>query len=107
MPANLSKELFQSGSFCPFVNKATRRWLFIMPHNWTWWVWLVTAYLLLLGLMGMPEAFLAALLLSIAQSGLFFARERAFKAFPVQLRLAYTLLLITCFFPPMRWLYWL
>jgi hypothetical protein len=45
--------------------------------------------------------------LSIAQSVLFFARERAFKAFPVQLRLAYTLLLIICFFPPIRWLFWL
>jgi hypothetical protein len=107
MQTNLSKELFQSGSFCPFVNKAARRWLFIMPQDWTWWVWLITAYLLLIGLMGMPEAFLAALLLSIAQSGLFFARERAFKAFPVQLRLAYTLLLIICFFPPIRCLYWL
>ena len=85
---------------------AARRWLFIMPRDWTWWVWLVTACLLLVGLMGMPEAFLAALLLSIAQSVLFFARERTFKAFPVQLRFAYTLLLIICLFPPMRWIYW-
>jgi hypothetical protein len=68
-----------------------RRWLFIMPQDWTWWVWLVTACLLLVGLMGMPEAFFAALLLSIAQSVLFLAQERTFKAFPVQLRLAYTL----------------
>ena len=90
-----------------FLNPATGRWLFIMPQDWTWWVWLVTASLLLIGLMGMPEAFLAALLLLIAQSVLFFARERAFKAFPVQLRLAYTLLLIICFFPPIRWLFWL
>jgi hypothetical protein len=29
-----------------------------------------------------------------------------FKAFPVQLRVAYTLLLIICLFPPMRWIYW-
>ncbi len=57
--------------------------------------------------MGMPEAFLAGLLLSIAQSVVFFVRERSFKAFPVQLRLAYTLLLIICFFPPLRWLFWL
>ena len=83
-----------------------RRWLFIMPQDWTWWVWLVTACLLLVGLMGMPEAFFAALLLSIAQSVLFLAQERTFKAFPVQLRLAYTLLLIMCLFPPMRWIYW-
>jgi hypothetical protein len=54
-----------------------RRWLIIMPQDWTWRGWLVTACLLLIGLMGMPEAFLAALLLSIAQSVLFFARERA------------------------------
>jgi len=77
-----------------------------MPQDWTWW-WLVTACLLLIGLLGMPEAFLAALLLSIAQSVLFFAWERALGAFPVQLRLAYTLLLIICFFLPIRWLFWL
>ena len=90
-----------------FINPAARHWLFIMPQDWTWWVWLVTACLLLIGLMGMPDAFLAALLLLIAQSVLLFVRERAFKAFPVQLRLAYTLLLIICFFPPIRWLFWL
>jgi len=85
---------------------AARRWLFIMPQDWTWWVWRITACLLLVGPMGMPEAFFAALLLSITQSVLFLAQERAFKAFPVQLRLAYTLLLIICLFPPMRWIYW-
>ena len=84
-----------------------RRLLIIMPKDWTWWWWLVTACLLLIGLMGIPEAFLAALLLSIAQSVLFFARECAFGAFPVQLRLAYALLLIICFFLPIRWLFWL
>ena len=82
-----------------------RRWLIIMPKDWTWWWWLVTACLLLIGLMGIPEAFLAALLLSIAQSVLFFARERALGAFPVQLRP--TLLLIICCFLPIRWLFWL
>jgi hypothetical protein len=75
-----------------------RRWLIITPRDWTWWWWLVTACLLLIGLMGMPEAFLTALLLAIAQSVLLFVRERALGAFPVQLRLAYTLLLIICFF---------
>jgi len=39
-----------------FMNPAARRWLFIMPQDWTWWVWLVTACLLLIGLMGMPKA---------------------------------------------------
>jgi len=89
------------------MNPTVRRWLFILPQDWTWWVWLVMACLLLIGLVGLPQAFLAALLLSSAQFILFLARERAFKAFPVQLRLAYTLLLIICFLPPIRWLYWL
>jgi hypothetical protein len=84
-----------------------RRWLIITPRDWTWWWWLVTACLLLIGLMGMPEAFLTALLLAIAQSVLLFVRERALGAFPVQLRLAYTLLLIICFFLPIRWFFWL
>jgi hypothetical protein len=89
------------------MNPAARRWLFIMPQDWTWWVRLVTACLLLIGLTGISEAFFTAILLLIAQSVLFFARERTFKAFSVQLRLAYTLLLIICFFPPIRWLFWL
>src|SRR5258708_7716980 len=57
------------------MNPAGRRWLFIMPQDGTWWLWLVTACLLLIGLMGIPEVFPAALLLLIAQSLLFFARE--------------------------------
>jgi hypothetical protein len=104
---NLVAENFGELKAQRFMNPAAQRWLFIMPQDWTWWVWLVTACVLLIGLMGMPEAFLAALLLLIAQSVLFFARECAFKAFPVQLRLAYTLLLLICFFPPIRWLFWL
>jgi hypothetical protein len=89
------------------MNPTERRWLFVMPQDRMWWVWLVMACLLLIGLMGFLQAFLAALLLSSAQSVLFLARERAVKAFSVQLRLAYTLLLIICFLPPIRWLYWL
>ena len=38
---------------------------------------------------------------------LFLARERAFWAFSIQFRLAYTLLLIICYYPPMRCIYWL
>ena len=36
--------------------------------GYTWWVWLITACQLLIGLIRMPGAFLAAVLLSIAQS---------------------------------------
>jgi hypothetical protein len=34
-------------------------------------------------------------------------REKSVSAFPVQLRLAYLLLLAISFIPQMRWLYWL
>ena len=73
-----------------------------MCEDCTWCVWLVKAYLLLIGLISLPEAFLGALFLSIARSLLFFARERALKAFRLQLRLAYTLLPIIYSFPPIR-----
>ena len=89
------------------MNPTERRWLFVMPRDRMWWVWLAMACLLLIGLMGFLQAFLAALLLSIAQCVLFLVQERSLKAFPVQLRLAYTLLLIICFVPAIRWLYWL
>ena len=102
---NQTSRLFRANR-CKRDGTAARDWLFIMPRDWTWWVWwvrLLTAWLLLIGLMGTPEAFLAALLLSIAQSLLLFARERTFEAFPVQLRFAHTLLLIICLFPPIPW----
>src|SRR5262249_46391584 len=102
---NQTNRLFRANR-CERDGTAARDFLFIMPRDWTWWLWLVTAWLLLIGLMGTPEAFLAVLLLSIAQSVLLFARERTFEAFPVQLRFAPTLLLIICLFPPIRWIYW-
>src|SRR5262245_9102316 len=89
------------------MKPTVRRRLFITPQDLTWWVWLVIACLLVLGRVGSPQASLAALLLSSEPPVVFPARERTAKAFSVQLRLAYTLLLIICFLPPIRWLYWL
>jgi len=88
-------------------NKDTQvSWKFLMmPEEPTWWVWLVTAALLAFGLAGRPFAFLAAIILSVAQSIVFVLRERSLISFPVQIRVAYTLLLLVCYIPVMRWLY--
>jgi hypothetical protein len=51
---NLVAENFGELKAQRFMNPAAQRWLFIMPQDWTWWVWLVTACVLLIGLMGMP-----------------------------------------------------
>lgn len=83
------------------------RWLFLLVGDWTLWAWAITAVLLAVGLLGYEEGFVGAFLLSAAQFVVMLARDRSLAAFPVQLRLAYTLLLILCFPQPMRWLYWL
>ena len=83
------------------------RGFYILLGDWTWWAWTLTAILLLIGLLGQPVGFLAAMLVTVAQGIVMFIREKSILAFAVQLRLAYVLLLGICFVPPMRWLYWL
>jgi hypothetical protein len=83
------------------------RHIFILPGDWTWWTWTVTTTLLLVGLCGHPDAFLAAMGLTFLQTIVIYFREKKVSAFPVQLRLAYLALLALCHLPFMRWLYWL
>lgn len=81
--------------------------LFLLYRDWTWWAWTVTAILLAMGLGGISGSFEAAILLSVCQTAVMLVRDRRISAFPVQLRLAYTLLLMVCYPPWMHWLYWL
>jgi hypothetical protein len=78
-----------------------------MPKEPTWWVWLATALLLVAGLVWTEVAFEGAILLSAAQTGFYLRKHDSFAPYPVQIRVAYTALLIVCFAPFMRWLYWL
>ena len=80
---------------------------YLNPTDWTWWVWLVTAISLAIGVLGMPRAFVIAMALTLAQGIVVFAKERSLGAFSVQLRVAYLALLVLCYLPAMRWLYWL
>lgn len=81
--------------------------LALMPREPTWWIWLITATLLATGLGGHPATFIAAIGLSIMQMTFFWHRHRSPIATSVQIRLAYTALLLLCLLPPLRWLYWL
>lgn len=84
-----------------------KRRLYLMVNDWTWWVWLITAVVLLVGLMGYPGAFILAMAMTVTQTVVIFLREKRFTAFAVQLRIAYLLLLLVSYPPAMQWLYWL
>jgi hypothetical protein len=81
--------------------------LYLMSDEPTWWVWLTTALLLFAGFFGMPAAFVAAIALSALQTAIVLGLRRSFTPYPVQIRLAYTLLMIVSFVPSLRWFYWL
>ena len=81
--------------------------LLLMPQFPTWWIWLVTASWLIVGFVLHPAGFIAAIVLSLGQSVYFLWRLRSFTPYAVQIRLAYTALLVVCFVPGMRWLYWM
>jgi hypothetical protein len=89
------------------MEETKSRHLFLLFNDWTWWAWTVTAVLLALGLWGVSGSFEAAILLSACQTAATLMRDRRASAFPVQLRVAYTLLLLVCYPSWMHWLYWL
>ena len=78
----------------------------LMLRNLSWWIWLGTALCLTEGLMGYSFGFLAAIMISLIQTVIYNLKEKSPLAFPVQIRFAYTVLLILCLVPVLRWLYW-
>jgi len=81
--------------------------LMIMPKEIMWWVWALIAGFLAVGVLGFDAGYIAAIVLSIAQTVIFVFKARSLRDFPVQIRIAYSLLLVVCYLPAMRWLYWL
>jgi hypothetical protein len=73
----------------------------------SWWYWLVTACLLTAGLAGYQSAFLLAIALTVFQLAHFALRERSVKAFPVQVRFWYLLLLLVALPNPLQLIYWI
>jgi len=89
------------------MKKSSRRLFHIKLDDWTWWAWAATTALLTEGLCGNSLAFIGAMAVTAGQGVILLARDRNPTAFSVQLRAAYLLLLLICYLPPMRWLYWL
>lgn len=77
----------------------------LMYREISWWYWALTSVLLYFGQAGNPEGFWLAIGLSAFQVAHFRAREGSFSAFPVQVRVAYTAMLIL--FLPLPVLYWI
>ena len=80
---------------------------FLMPLHLPWWVWFVTATLLAVGLSGYTVAYWVAIALTFAQLLVFWVREGSVRAFSVQLRMAFAMILCVCLLPFMHWLFWL
>jgi hypothetical protein len=72
----------------------------------SWWYWAVTSVLLIAGLAGWQAAFHLAAGLSAWQIIHFRLREGSLTAFPVQVRIAYTTMLLLALWEPLRWLFW-
>jgi len=81
--------------------------LMIEYKQLSWWLWLVAAVLLGVGLFVTPRAFKVLIVLSMAQTILYVFLENNILAFPVQVRFAYTLIVSIAYWEPMRWLYWI
>jgi hypothetical protein len=78
----------------------------ILYKEISWGYFALTAILLIVGLMGRFEAFYLATILSAVQVVHFRIREGSLRAFPVQVRLAYTAILLVALWGPMNWLFW-
>lgn len=79
---------------------------FIRLSDYTWWIWLSLACCLLAGLLADPIYFFLAILIATVQALVFWVREDNASSFPAQLRLAYLLLLVVLYVPPLQFLYW-
>lgn len=73
----------------------------------SWWYWLVTVCFLTAGVAGWPSGFLCAIGLTVFQLAHFLIRERSLSAFPVQVRIAYLLLLLIALPEKHQWIYWI
>jgi hypothetical protein len=66
----------------------------------------LTVVLLAAYLSGIPGTIWAAIGLCAVMAVHYFLRVRSFKRFPVQIRLAFLLMLVAGLFPAMRWIHW-
>jgi len=87
-------------------NRNHQQVFFIIPQYLSWRIWFTTACLLLAGIFVGPLFFLLAIGLSILQTAYFIRQKESLLHFSVQIRISYTVLLLICFTPGLRWLFW-
>jgi hypothetical protein len=80
--------------------------LFLRPYELGWWTWLIIASGLAVGIAGHTSGFLVAMGISLAQAVFIVFQYRSLSSSAAQVRVAYLLFLMICFFPGVRWLYW-
>jgi hypothetical protein len=85
----------------------SRRLFYINLNDWVWWAWALTTALLIAGLFGYDHALTGAAVVTAVHGLIVLVRDRSAKAYSVQLRVANLLLLLICYLPYTRWLYWL
>lgn len=78
----------------------------ILYREISWWYWAITAILLIVGLTGWFGAFYLTIGLSTTQVVHFRVREGGFFAFSVQVRMAYTAMLLLALWGPVNGLFW-
>jgi hypothetical protein len=76
-------------------------------HDLAWWYWFLTVGLLGAGLFVWPAAISLAILLCSVQIGHVLWLTRDVTAFPVQVRVAYGVMLIAGLWGPLQWIHWL
>lgn len=72
-----------------------------------WWYWLATVGLLASGLFGWPVGITLAMVLCAIQTAHVLWLTRDATAFPVQVRVAYLMMLMAGTWAPLRWIHWM
>ena len=81
--------------------------LMIEYKDIAWWYWLVTATLLTIGMFTDTTGFYLAIGLTIVHTIHYFFRERSVSAFPVQVRIAYLILLLISLPEYLQFVFWI
>jgi hypothetical protein len=79
--------------------------LFLGPYELGWWMCLIIATGLAVGIAGYLLGFLVAMGISLAKAVFSAFQYRSLRP-AAQVRVAYLLFLMICFIPGLRWLYW-
>ncbi len=88
------------------MKNSSRRLFYINLNDWVWWAWSLTTALLITGFFGYTHALTRAAVVTALHGLIVLVRDRSLTAYSVQLRAVYLLLLLVCYLPHTRWLYW-